>query len=74
VRASRFDHALAEDMEGFAVALACALRGTPLRIVRGVSNEVGDRAPERWRIPAALAAARERAIEVLSETQAWPRP
>jgi len=74
VRASRFDHALAEDMEGFAVALACALRGTPLRIVRGVSNEVGDRAPERWRIPAALAAARELAIEVLNEAQAWPTP
>ena len=74
VRASRFDHALAEDMEGFAVALSCALHGTPLRIVRGVSNEVGDRAPERWRIPAALAAARERAIEVLSEHQAWSRP
>jgi futalosine hydrolase len=67
VRRERFPGALAEDMEGFAVALACALQGVPLRIVRGVSNEVGDRAPEHWRIPAALAAARELAIEVLSD-------
>jgi futalosine hydrolase len=52
-------------MEGFAVAAACALEGIPLRIVRGISNEVGDRRPEHWRIPAALAAARERALEVL---------
>ncbi|MEO2094659.1 MAG: futalosine hydrolase [bacterium] len=47
-----------EDMEGFGVALACALACVPLRIVRGVSNEVGDRDPAHWRIPAALDAAR----------------
>jgi nucleoside phosphorylase len=46
-------------MEGFAVALACALFRVPLGIVRGLSNVVGDRDPARWRIPAALAAARE---------------
>ncbi len=64
-RRRRFPAAAAEDMEGFAVAAACALEGIPLRIVRGISNEVGDRRPEHWRIPAALAAARERALEVL---------
>lgn len=73
VRRQRFPDALAEDMEGFAVALACSLQSTPLRIVRGVSNQVGDRAPERWRIPAALAAAREFALEILERGQGWAR-
>ena len=64
-RRARFEEALAEDMEGFAVALACALARTPLSIVRGASNVVGDREPSSWRIPAALSAAHERAIEWL---------
>lgn len=57
-RRARFPAACAEDMEGFGVALACALGGVPCTIVRGISNVVGDRDPKRWRIPAALAAAR----------------
>jgi futalosine hydrolase len=52
-------------MEGFAVAFDCALAGVPISIVRGASNVVGDREPGRWRIPAALLAARERALEIL---------
>jgi futalosine hydrolase len=70
-RRARFPEAALEDMEGFAVALACALEGVPLRIVRGVSNEVGLRDPRAWRIPAALAAARTLALEVLAGTP-WP--
>ncbi len=65
LRRARHPQALAEDMEGYAVALACALANVPVSIVRGASNVVGDRDPSRWRIPAALAAARERAIELL---------
>lgn len=65
LRRERFPEALAEDMEGFAVALACALAGVPCQIVRGVSNVVGDRDPAHWRIPAALAAARLCALDVL---------
>lgn len=65
LRRERFPDAVGEDMEGFAVALACALAGVPLSIVRGFSNEVGDRDSARWRIPAALAAARAKALEVL---------
>ncbi len=67
VRRRLFPDALAEDMEGFGVALACALAGVPLRIVRGLSNRVGDRRPESWRIPAALAAARRLCLDVLGE-------
>jgi futalosine hydrolase len=65
-RLAMFPKAVAEDMEGFAVALACALNGTPLRIVRGISNRVGDREPANWRIPAALASARELALDLLN--------
>ena len=52
-----FPGAAAEDMEGFAVALACRLAGIPAAIVRGISNPVGDRRFERWQIPEALDAA-----------------
>ncbi len=56
-RLEQYPGAVAEDMEGFAVALACRLAGVPLAIARGISNEVGDRDFERWRIPEALNAA-----------------
>jgi futalosine hydrolase len=72
LRRERFPDAVAEDMEGFAVATACAMAGAPLRIVRGISNQVGDRAPEHWRIPAALAAVRRVALEILESRADWP--
>lgn len=56
-RRALFPGAAAEDMEGFAVALACRLADVPLAIVRGISNAVGDRRFERWQIPEALDAA-----------------
>jgi futalosine hydrolase len=59
-------------MEGYAVALACALAGVPVSIVRGASNVVGDRDPARWRIPSALSAARERALRMLREPEHAP--
>ena len=71
LRRARFPDAVAEDMEGFAVATACALAGVPVRIVRGVSNEVGDRAPHHWRIPAALDAARKHATLLLESGAGW---
>lgn len=63
-RRARFAGAAAEDMEGFGVALACALAGVPLSIVRGISNEVGDRDPAHWKISSALGAARARLLEL----------
>ena len=56
-RKAMFPEAMAEDMEGFAVALACRLRGVPLDIIRGISNVAGDRDKSRWQVHAALAAA-----------------
>lgn len=49
--------AVAEDMEGYAVALACRLAGVPCTIVRGISNTVGDREQGRWHTAAAVTAA-----------------
>ena len=48
--------ALAEDMEGFSVALACARAGRPLSILRAVSNVAGERDKRRWDLEAAFAA------------------
>lgn len=72
LRRSGFPDAVAEDMEGFGVALACSLERTPLRIVRGISNRVGDRDPSSWRIPAALAAARRTVRDILADP-VWGR-
>jgi futalosine hydrolase len=69
-RRARFPDACAEDMEGFGVALAAALVGVPLSVVRGISNEVGDREPSRWRIPLALGAARRLTLELLERDDA----
>ena len=52
-----FPKALAEDMEGFAVAAACQLAGVPLGIVRGISNCAGDRTHSQWKIAEAMMAA-----------------
>jgi len=46
---------LSENMEGFAVALACARRHIPCVELRIISNKVGSRAPEDRAFPLALA-------------------
>lgn len=48
--------ALIENMESFPLALAAVQAGVPFAELRSVSNIVGDRSPEAWNIPAALAA------------------
>jgi len=65
-RSARFTDAIAEDMEGFAVALACESAGTSLEIVRGISNRAGDRNHDRWQIRPALLAAAEKAIDLIT--------
>ena len=68
-RTKLFPAAVAEDMEGFAVALACRLAGVPLTIIRGISNTAGDRDHSRWRVPEALAAAAALASQALEESR-----
>ena len=72
-RRALFPGAMAEDMEGFAVALACRLAEVPVAIVRGISNAVGDRRFERWQIPEALDAAHLVAADLLHRPT-WSRP
>ncbi len=71
-RRRRFPAARAEDMEGFAVALACSLAGTPCNIVRGISNAVGDRVKEHWSIPRALRGALDLARIVVARGEGAP--
>ena len=66
MRRAAFPDAVAEDMEGFGVAMACALANIPLRIVRGISNKAGDRDKSRWKIPEALCAAANLTKQLLS--------
>jgi futalosine hydrolase len=64
-RTTLFPAAVAEDMEGFGVALACRLAGVPLTIIRGISNTAGDRDHARWRVPEAVAAAAGLTLRIL---------
>jgi futalosine hydrolase len=61
--------AVAEDMEGFAVALACRLAGVPCTIVRGISNTVGDREKSRWQTAAAVTAAAAIVRQIVAEAR-----
>ena len=45
-----------EEMEGWAVALACRRAGVPLTVVRAVGNVCGDRDVAGWRTAEAMAA------------------
>ncbi|NEE29228.1 futalosine hydrolase, partial [Streptomyces sp. SID7982] len=53
---ARHPSAVAEAMEGFGVAEAAAAHGVPVLEVRAVSNAIGPRDRDAWRIPAALTA------------------
>jgi futalosine hydrolase len=72
-RRQRFPDAMAEDMEGFGVAMACAMAGVPLCIVRGISNRVGDRDRGNWRVDAAIAAAADMTIRLVRQIEGADR-
>ncbi|MEM9828658.1 MAG: hypothetical protein AAF958_18875 [Planctomycetota bacterium] len=55
-RQNRFPGFAAEDMETYSVARLCQSRGIVLSCIRGISNSVGDRDHERWKVEQALAA------------------
>ena len=67
LRKQIYPAATAEDMEGFAVAFACRLRGVPLDIVRGISNTAGDRDRSGWQVAAALEAAGRLSRQIMAE-------
>lgn len=65
----KYPHANAEDMEGFSVAAAAAIAGLPTTIVRGISNDAGDRNHEAWRINEAMQAVNRIVLEILEAVQ-----
>jgi futalosine hydrolase len=67
LRKQAFPAAMAEDMEGFAVAFACRLRGVPVDVVRGISNVAGDRDKSRWEVAAAVESAGRLALQIMTE-------
>ena len=69
-RLRRFPQAVAEDMEGFAVALACQLADVPLIVIRGISNTVGNRDIQTWQTTDALHAAATLATALLQRPPA----
>ncbi len=68
LRRSAFPKALAEDMEGFAVAVACHLCQVPLRIFRGISNRAGHRHAADWKVELAMQSAVELCISSLNQS------
>lgn len=58
-RRQAFPDIVAEEMEGYAVALACHMSNRRLTMVRGISNVAGDRDKSNWRIDSAMAAVRD---------------
>ena len=66
LKLKKHPNAVAEDMEGFAVAAACRLAGVPLTIVRGISNRAGDRNKENWRVAEAMLSVEKEIRKVLT--------
>ena len=64
-RKKLFPDAAAEDMEGFAVAVACRLKRVPFDIIRGISNTAGDRNKAHWQVTGALESVAALAVQML---------
>ncbi|HWR58761.1 MAG TPA: futalosine hydrolase [Thermodesulfovibrionales bacterium] len=58
-------HAICENMEGASVAHICAIYGTPMVEVRGISNIVEDRNREKWNIKLASENCQKVVLELL---------
>ena len=65
LKLKKFPTAAAEDMEAFSVAVACQSAGLPLHIVRGISNQAGDRDHRNWRIERAMQSAASIVEEII---------
>ena len=65
-RATRF-HALAENMEGYALALTGNRFGIPMAEIRGISNRAGDRDKSHWNFKKAIVPPQKVLLEYLRE-------
>ncbi|MER6556528.1 futalosine hydrolase [Streptomyces sp. NPDC001027] len=70
---ARHPHALAEAMEGFGVAEAAAAHGVAVAEIRAVSNAVGPRDRDAWRIGAALTALTTAFGKLAPVLESWNR-
>ncbi len=68
LRLDNHPHAVAEDMEGFGVALACRLERIPCAIIRGVSNYAGQRDKADWKIESALDSAGQLVLQQMADS------
>jgi futalosine hydrolase len=59
LRRALYPNGLVEEMEGYSVAIACHTWNVPLTIVRGISNQAGDREKSNWRFADALNAVKQ---------------
>ena len=65
-RIKLYPDASAEDMEGFGITVACHLYETPITIIRGISNHVGNRDHAQWQIPSAMKSVAELLSQVIN--------
>lgn len=65
LKLQKFPSALAEDMEAYSIALQCYLSGIPCRVIRGISNQAGNRDHSQWRSAEAMNSAMRLFIERL---------
>ena len=68
---ARYPDAVAEAMEGAGVAAAAVRHGVRFAELRAISNAVGPRDRDAWRIPDALAALGGAVSAVCGHTQGW---
>lgn len=64
-RLRKFPTAIAEDMEGYSVTMACRVQNVPVTLIRGISNVAGDRNKANWRFDAAIQAAAKTLLKVI---------
>ena len=67
-RHTRYPDAAVEDMESASAAAVASALGQELVIIRGISNEVGDRDHSRWAIRSSLEAAADRMAWAMSKS------
>jgi futalosine hydrolase len=67
LKTRHFPNAVAEDMEAFGVAMGASLMNVPVQVVRGISNDAGDRRLSHWRIKESLENAAELVLRLIAD-------
>ena len=70
LKTRHFPNAVAEDMEAFGVAMAASLMNVPVQVVRGISNDAGDRRLSHWKIKESLEDAASLVLRLIADNGA----